>query len=630
MAQKFVDLDKSTETPENFIKKVNPPIKGTTVSEDEMTKFLQDQGVKEVPEDLLTVFRAARQPLADDEIAVFTDGKREVYQVDPEVAKVFKASDKESVNALIRIIAAPASMFRAGVTLSPDFFPRNLIRDQYDALINSKNGFIPLLDTVRGAASMIKQDDAYQNWLKSGGANATMVALDRDYIQNNVIKLDRETGFAKNAWNVAKSPFDILRAVSELAENATRLGEFKKASGENPTKADIQSAGFESREVTLDFARIGSKMQAANMLIAFTNAQLQGVDRLARVMKENPIGTAAKIGAAITVPSVALWWANHDDPRYKDIPDWQKDMFWIVMTKDTIYRIPKPHEAGILFGSGIERFLDYTHETNPKAIEDYGKNVLQSFLPGVVPTAAQPLLEQWANKSLFTGGKLIPSSTEGLLPEVQYQPYTTELAKALGGIVGSLPAENKPGTIASPAVIENYVRQWSGGIGMYALQMADAGLRKAGILPDPVMPAATLADIPFVKAFIVRYPSAGAQPIQDFYDKYESKMQVLNTIKYLEKSGDAIAGVKMANLNPDAMAGQMTGIKTALTQQQKFIQLVYKMPMTDKKLEDLTLAERDSIAAQKRQLIEGAYYQMIQTAHMGNDVMRQVDAAMAK
>lgn len=615
VAQKFVALANKTEDPTQFIEKVKTPIKGITVQEKEMTKFLQDNGIDEVPEDLLTVFRAARQPLEADQIAVFTKGKRDVYSIDPEVAAVFKAADRESANWLFRIIAAPSKMFRAGVTLSPDFFPRNLIRDQFDALINSRSGFIPLLDTVRGAASMIKQDDAFQNWLKSGGANATMVTLDRDYIQNNVIKLNEETGFADHAWNLVKSPFDALRVVSELAENATRLGEFKKAMGGDTSKASIQNAGFQSREVTLDFARIGSKMQATNMLIAFWNAQVQGIDRLARVIKENPVGTAAKIGAAITLPSVLLWWNNHDDPRYADIPDWQKDMFWIVMTKDHIYRIPKPHEAGIVFGSGIERFLDWMKADNAKSVEHYTADVLQSFAPGFVPTVAQPIIEQFANKSLFTGGAIIPASTESLLPEVQYQPYTTELAKALGKMIGTLPPLNKPGSIASASMIENYIRSWSGGLGMYTVQIADAGLRKAGVLPDPVLPTATLADMPFIKAFVVRYPSAGAQPIQDFYDNYDSHKRVLDTVNYLAKQGDFNSAMRLAQTNPQAMI-KMGGIKEGLSNAQKLIQLVTKNP--------------NMSADDKRQLIDSTYYQMINMAKSGNELMRQLDQTMAK
>lgn len=626
VGQKYIELANSLPeartdggpTSGEMAEKVKTPIRPITVEDKEMAKFLQDNGVSEVPDELLTIFRAARQPLANDEIAVFNDGKRDVYKLPSDVASVFKATDQESANWLFKIITAPTSMFRAGVTLSPDFFPRNLIRDQFDALINSRNGFIPLLDTARGAAALIGQDDIYQNWLKSGGANAAMVSLDRDYIQNSVIKLNDETGFADHVWNTLKSPFEALRAVSELAENATRLGEFKKAQENNlaagmDPKSAIQDAGYQSREVTLDFARIGSKMQATNMLIAFWNAQVQGIDRLGRRFQEDPIGTAAKIGAAITAPSVALWWANHDDPRYADIPDWQKDMFWIIMTKDHIYRIPKPHEAGIVFGSGIEKMLDYTQSTNPQAIKNYTSDVLQSFAPGYVPTVAQPFFEQWANKSLFTGGGIIPTATEKLLPEVQYQPYTTELAKALGKIVGTIPPFNSPGSIASPAVIENYVRDWSGGLGMYTVQLADAGLRKAGVLPDPIKPADTLSDIPFIKAFVVRYPSAGAQPIQDFYKEYDSHAQVMDTIQYLAKQGDFAAATKL--MDPTMMV-KLSQTKEALSKAQQMIQLVTKNP--------------NMSATDKRQLIDSTYYQMISMAKNGNQLMRTVDQSMAK
>lgn len=615
VASRFIELAKKSDDPSQFIEKVKTPVKPITVGADEMQKFLGNHGVDNVPDDLMTIFRGAQKQLGDDEIAVYKNGNREVYKVNPDVAAVFKQSDSEALNWIFKILAKPAGMLRAGVTLSPDFFPRHLIRQQFNALIYSKSGFIPLLDTVRGAASMISHDDAYQNWLKSGGANATMVALDRSYIQNNIMKLDQETGFKDSAWNILKSPLEMLRAVSELTENATRVGEFRKSLGDNTDKSSIQQAGFDSREVTVDAARIGSKVSAVNQLISFFNITGQDMDRFIRASKENPLGTAAKVAAGIVAPSVALWYANHDDPRYKDIAQWQKDLFWLVMTKDHIFRIPKPYGPGILFGSGIERFLDYAHDQDPTLMKHFGSDLLSTVTPGAIPNFAAPMLEQWANKSFFTGNKIIPSSTEELLPEVQYQPYTTETAKALGKMVGTLPPENQPGTIASPAIIENYIRDWSGGLGMYALQIADKGLRMAGVLPDPSMPASTLADIPFIKSFIVRYPSAGAQPIEDFYDRYAESKQTLMTMQYLAKQGDFASASKLAQMNPQALV-KMDGIKTSLSNTQRLIQMVTKNPQMS--------------PVDKRQLIDSTYYQMINMARTGNDLMRNIDQTMAK
>ena len=76
-----------------------------------------------------------------------------------------------------------------------------------------------------------------------------------------------------------------------------------------------------------------------------------------------------------------------------------------------------------------------------------------------------------------------------------------------------------------------------GGLGMYALQLADKILRVKSGLPDPVKPLDTPSDLPVIKAF-VRYPSASAQSIQDFYDDYYAKKRLYDTQMALAKEGD--------------------------------------------------------------------------------------------
>jgi hypothetical protein len=109
--------------------------------------------------------------------------------------------------------------------------------------------------------------------------------------------------------------------------------------------------------------------------------------------------------------------------------------------------------------------------------------------------------------------------------------------------------------------------------------------------------------------------SAGAQPIQDFYDGYNKRKQVLDSVHYLAKNGDFAAAVKEMQLDPGAMV-KMTAVKEALSNAQKFVKLVWKNP--------------DISAVEKRQIIDSTYYQMINMAKMGNEQMRSIDAAMAK
>ncbi|HJW82429.1 MAG TPA: LPD38 domain-containing protein [Acidiferrobacterales bacterium] len=584
-----------------------------TISEAEINKFLKEQGIDDTVGDALSVFRHGGFTPRPDQIVVFRNGVKEVYQVSRDLADAFNKTDRFTASMVVKMMSIPASTLRAGAVLSPDFMARNLSRDQLSAFVNSSHGFTMITDALRGMQEIIGKGEAYQNWLKSGGANAAMVNIDRAYISKNIFKLDEQTGFIGKAINVVKTPIEALRVVSELMENSTRLGEFMKASKAGDRQA-ILEGGFASREVTLDFARVGAKTRAMNQITAFWNAHVQGTDRTIRRFGEDPMGTTAKVAAAITAPSILLWWANKDDPRYKQLPDWQKDLFWIVLTDDHVYRIPKPFELGLIFGTLPERALDAVYRQDPKAFDGMAETILKQLAPEMVPTVAQPILEQWANKSTLTGNALIPAGLEGLLPQYQATPYTTEAAKALGKMIGAVPGLHES-QAASPILAENYLRAWTGGLGMYALQIVDFGLRKAHVLPDPVKPADTLADIPFVKAFVVRYPSAGAQPIQTFYDRYERNAKILKTVKYLAAQGDVDAMQAEMEYAPDALL-QLSGTREALSTMSQVVRGVY--------------ADPNMTADDKRQLIDATYYQMIEITELSNKLMDEVEKTVPK
>jgi hypothetical protein len=593
----------------------------TLVKEIEKTEYVPEIDIR-LPHEVATIFRAVKTPLRDNEIAVFENGKYQKYEVDPDVARAFNAADSQTAGLLTKILAIPAKALRAGAVLSPDFMGRNLIRDQTMAFVLSKGGYFPIFDFMRGAFSLARKDQDFQNWLKSGGANAALVSMDRQYIQQQLSTLTEVQGVMGKAWNVAKSPFEILRITSELIENATRLGEFKKVSGGLTEKAAIQEGGMAAREVTVDFARTGMKTRAMSLISAFFNAAVQGEDRVIRAFAEKPVGTTTKMMAAITLPSVLLYLSNRDDPRWQEIPRWQKDLFWIVFTEDHIYRIPKPHSAGIMFGSIPERMMEAYESDHPGAMKDLEKSFISAFFPNMIPTVAAPIVDQFANRSLFTGAPLIPATQEKLLPEYQYTEYTTETAKALGQILGAFPGLRERSirdedtfiggvarALSTPILVENYVRSWTGGLGMYTLQLADKALRESGVLPDPVKPLETLSDLPVIKAFVVRYPSASAQSIQDFYDDYYAKKRVFDTKMELAKQGDLDAFDRVQNIDPSAW-DEMAGIRDTLTQQSQLVRLIYKNP--------------DFSPEDKRQLIDSIYYRMIELAKVGNDALREL------
>ena len=94
-----------------------------------------------------------RIQLADNEdasrlnvISLLDNGKKVKYEVPPDVYRTLMNLDKESTNTLIKILQKPASLLRAGATLTPEFSLRNPLRDVPHAFIVSNSGFNPITD----------------------------------------------------------------------------------------------------------------------------------------------------------------------------------------------------------------------------------------------------------------------------------------------------------------------------------------------------------------------------------------------------------------------------------------------------------------------------------------------------
>jgi len=241
---------------------------------------------------------------------------------------------------------------------------------------------------------------------------------------------------------------------------------------------------------------------------------------------------------------------------------------------------------------------------------------VQGVVPPVMPTGIVPPIENWANKSMFTGRAIVPKAREGVLPEYQYQPYTTETAKKIGGLLAKLPGIE--GTafeqqIVSPAGIENLIRGYSGGLGMWALHAADKSLQLAGIVPKRVEPAKALSDYPFLKAFVVRYPTADTESIKRFFDDYNKADKNIKSAKLMYKRGEVKEGLEILQKED---IGKIEGVKTALTKAHRLVELVYENPNIKPE--------------EKRRIIDKVYLDMTAIAKHGNDLLDQIKAARGK
>lgn len=169
----------------------------------------------------------------------------------------------EQVNFLTRFLSVPASVLRAGATLIPEFWVRNVLRDQHGALIQSEARPIPIIDPVLGLVSMIGKGELHQRWMQSGGSfNTYMEPNDNGVAKAQKELLSDDGKLAAYFKNPLKLPNDISLAI----EQSVRIGVFNAAKRKG--MSDLEAA-LEARDATLDFSRGGTVSKQVNRYVPF-------------------------------------------------------------------------------------------------------------------------------------------------------------------------------------------------------------------------------------------------------------------------------------------------------------------------------------------------------------------------
>lgn len=443
------------------------------------------------------VIQEAEGTVADPKNCIFTvmfDGKKQAYKTTQELYGPIVGYNLPAAGFVLGVARNAARLLRAGATTSPSFIIRNLIRDTVFAGVSSKNGFMPIVDTIRGAYALVHDPRLRAEFKVAGVTQFNFYSSSEQIVKS----LDEMAG--GKAWK-DRSAADIWRALmkypafaSEFIESSTRMGEFMKARKKG---ASLEEAAQAARELTLDFSRSGVQGEKVNQIVPFFNAVLQGGDKMVRLIKQDPVGTGTKLAMYIVLPSLALWALNHDEDWYKEIDPEVKATCWLLPGG---LRIPKPQEAGILFGSGIEAVLDQAFNKDPEAIGNWIKVFVGNMAPSIMPTIFLPLIEWQANYSFFRGQSITPQRLQNLPDELQYTPNTSAAARTLGGAMK-----------LSPVKIDNFIRGYTGTMGMTLVQQLDWFADE-----KQNMPYKKVSEWPFLRDFTVNQ-NIQNRSVDDFY-----------------------------------------------------------------------------------------------------------------
>jgi hypothetical protein len=360
-----------------------------------------------------------------------------------------------------------------------------------------------------------------------------------------------------------------------------------------------------------------------NQYNPFHNITMQGKDRIYRAFKDNPVRTGYRLFMSVAIPATVIYLATRDLEWFDKGSKTDRLLFFRIPVKgkgtwdkpDYILRIPKGHEAGVIIASAAERFAEAVLGEDPKSFDGFMEDVISQSKLGIIPQAMLPYVETKSNYSFFMQRPLIGAKQEGLLPELQFKSYTTELTKASGAALAEVPGLR--GTAAtSPIIIDNTVNALTGGLGRHIVKLADLMLRKSGALPNPPKPAWMLKDIPGIAAFISRNPSMSSETLVDFHENYKENQRIYDSLSAIvTMPGGKEAREEMVKIYGEEMVNPK-GIRDAINTLSTAIQYWSQHPTMN--------------PSEKRQLTDDAYWHANELGEKGNEFFDKIDMLRIK
>ncbi|MGS3139384.1 LPD38 domain-containing protein [Aeromonas sanarellii] len=476
-----------------------------------------------------------------DRIMVKLEGEDYMIRVeDPDLYRAMTFFDRKPFSAMVNVAAKAKRLLTAGVTASPEFMLRNFLRDSLSSWAISKDGFRPVIDSIKGVKKTLAMDGSTIDVMFSGASflGGYVNGNDPEAMADTVRKSLRRKGMtpeqiARYEKSIIRNAAQAKGVVANVWEKYNRYGEaFENANREAVYAAAIKAgkshaqAAFESKDL-MDFSMLGASrtMQVMTQLLPFFNARVQGLGKLTRELRDNPRAIAKRAGM-ITAASLALLAANWDDERYEELPDWDKDANWHFFVGDQHFRIPKPFEIGVLFGTIPERMVRALGDKDSGA--QFGKAVARAigdtFALNPIPQIAKPVVETTVNYDFFKGGPIDGPQDLNVQAEARYNEQTSLLMRELGELTGF-----------SPKQLEHLVIGYTGTMGSYVMAAADGLIRAS----RPGESASWRADeIPLVKAvYRGTGPATSTQHMEEFYRMLNEVNQLKRTIDQYRSEG---------------------------------------------------------------------------------------------
>lgn len=501
----------------------------------------------------------------ENTVKFMKDGKTTHYTLtDPDLVDAISTiSYLGPKSAFLDIAKGFTNALRYGVTLSPAYKIRNLIRDSMSSAAVSELGPNMFENVYNGLRMSSKGDPTFMAALAGGGIFEMGTAHEGDQarlIKRLIDKGVKEGTILDTPEKIKGKLQDILNAYNELGnkfENANRIALYKKL--RDSGKSHLE-ASFAARDL-MDFSMQGQfrTVKIIASLVPFFNARLQGLYKLGRdgitptyrVIRNATTGGELRIGdkqkalrfftmaSAISLASILLYGIYKDDEDFQRREGWDRDNFWWFKIGDTAFRIPKPFEIGAL-GTIAERTYEQLADQSVEGkvfAERLNHILMDTFSLNPMPQMIKPLIDIYANKDSFTGAPIESAGMERLSKQERMNNKTSALAIAMGGVseaASKVLTFNPEAQGISPIQMDYFIKAYLGWMGATAASTVDLGIepfREGTRVRKPVID--TLA-----MGFIKTEPETQSKYMTQFYENNARLQSALADMRHYAELGD--------------------------------------------------------------------------------------------
>jgi len=494
------------------------------------------------------------------------DGKSVYFDVgsDAELLTAMRTFTPVQMQGFLKTMQNIGRFFRNAITITPSFMEANLIRGDMAGVVTVDAPLRPMIDTVIGLKNALTDADTILEMKTIGGFGGyTFGESSTDFAKKMKRFYRRHEGYTivdtpQKLTDMFLNSLDRVNNLGEATELATREAIYRRMTEAGSDKGD---AAYEALNL-INYSRRGNPNGAASQtlamllpLVPFLNARIQGLYRTGTAFKgeANAKRTALK-GMALMGLSLGLYSLSSKEDDWDKEPLHRKLNYYIIYSDDKKFLIPKPFEIGAIFSTMPEVFLDGIRKKDGEYVAEA---VTQVFLNNLsfnpIPQAIKPIIEVATNQDFFRGREIESLGVRGLPTEMRSYSTTSEFAKMIGNITGSLGI--------SPIEAEKLISGYTGSMGSLFLAGTDSILGMTGQVPT--RPAGVFGDSITAKAagalgitrFVKDRPADPSnQYLSDFYELKREADEVVRGINRLREEGNFEDAMEMRKENRSLIA----------------------------------------------------------------------------